>query len=1018
MNHLSEWQQSGVDEQLIHLNVTTLAGASPTEHLLYANALPRRNDGRVSDSILKHYEHVANGGWWCSGIDLLTGEEDLWGCFKPNTPRLNSEKGKVIKYEHPPKTPTGIFALRVPFHLWQRIATRYNLTVLPSQQDPEQPDLGFWQWLMNHPAVPLCITEGVKKAGALLTAGYAAIALPGVHNGCRTPRNETGKRTGKSHLIEPLQKLAAPNREIYIVFDQDSKPSTVQSVNLAIKRLAYLFQQRQCPVKVVSWNPQLGKGVDDLIAEQGSTYFEQAYEKALSYEIWQAQNLNGLTYVPSLTLQSRYLPDLTIPDQTPFVAIQSPKGTGKTRCLESIVKQAIARHQPVLVIGHRVRLVQELCQRFGLGYISDLKDNPIGQLQGYGLCIDSLHPQSQAQFNPDRWSDCLIIIDEVEQVLWHILNSDTCRSQRVSILKSLKTLLQNALGGGGQLYIADADLSDISLDYLLSLSGIPLTPYLIQNQWQPTEKEAWTVYHYDENDPRRLVKYLVQHIREGGKPFVCLSAQKLTSAWGTLNLEAYLQKQFPKTKILRLDAESLADPSHPAHNCLGQLDKILINYDVVLASPSIETGVSIDLKGHFTSVWCIAQGIQTVTSVCQALGRVRENIPRHLWVAGYGFNQVGNGSTSIPSLLTSGHRLTELNIRLLQQSDLENLEDLDTGFQAESLLCWAKMAVRINAAMLHYREAVLALLQAEGHALAIYPPTEPGKLPSDRSKPLKEEQDHQESLLAQQQLTDAIQTVREQNYQAECEAIAAATRLSLDDYQVLKKRLVKNPQERRALRKFEIQERYGLTVTPELVSLDDRDWYQKLRLHYFLTVGRPFLADRDTKIAKLLIEQGHGSLFLPDFNRSQLGAMVGTMEILGIKVLLANPQRELCPLDSDLQSLARIALQNRADIKTVLGIGIAQNASPITIVRRCLEQIGYSLTVLKTRKVNQKTVRIYQVLPPQDGREAVFQNWLERDRQLPGSSEGWFEDYWQRLQQSPHSPQIKTPYVQLSLTLE
>jgi hypothetical protein len=1013
MNHLFEWQQSGVDEQLIHLNVTTLAGTDPTEHLLYAPALPRRNDGRVSDSILKRYEHVADGGWWCSGIDLLTGEEDLWGCFKPNSPRLHSERGKVIKYEHPPKTPTGIFALRVPFHLWQRIANRFSLTVSPTDQDHEQPDFGFWQWLMNHPEIPLCITEGAKKAGALLTAGYAAIALPGVHNGYRTPRDESGKRIGKSHLIPPLQKLATPNREIYIAFDQDNKPSTVQAVHIAIKRLAYLFAQSQCRVKIVTWDPQLGKGVDDLIAEQGSSYFDQAYEKALSYEIWQAQSLNRLTYAPSLTLQNRYLPDLDIPEQTQFVAIQSPKGTGKTRCLENIVKQAIARHQPVLVIGHRVRLVQELCQRFGLGYISDLKENPVGQLRGYGLCIDSLHPQSQAQFNPQQWSDCLIIIDEVEQVLWHILNSDTCRSHRVSILKSLKLLLQNTLGGEGQLYVADADLSDIALDYLLSLSGISLTPYLIQNQWQPSEKEAWTVYHYDENDPRRLVKHLVQHIRAGGKPFVCLSAQKLTSAWGTQNLEAYLQKQFPETKILRLDAESLADPSHPAHGCLGQLDKILINYDVVLASPVMETGVSINLKDHFTSVWCIAQGVQTATTVCQALGRVRDNIPRHLWAAGYGFNQVGNGSTSIPSLLTSGHRLTELNIRLLQQCDLENLDDLDTGFQAESLLCWAKMAVRINAAMLHYRESVLALLRAEGHALTIYLPASKGK-----SSPEKQLKDNQESLLAQQQLTDAIQAVREENYQAECEAIAAATELPGSDYQVLKKRLVKSPQERRAMRKFEIQARYGLTVTTELVSLDDQGWYQKLRLHYFLTVGRSFLADRDTKIARLLIEQGHGSLFLPDFNRSQLGAAIGTMEVLGIKVLLANPQRELCPLDSDLQALANIAIQNRADIKNILGIGIAKNASPITIVRRCLEQIGYGLILLKTRKINRKTVRIYQLVSPQDGRELVFQRWLERDRQLPGSSEGWFEDNWPQFQQAPKATEMQTPYVQLSLALD
>ena len=38
----------------------------------------------------------------------------------------------------------------------------------------------------------------------------------------------------------------------------------------------------------------------------------------------------------------------------------------------------------------------------------------------------------------------------------------------------------------------------------------------------------------------------------------------------------------------------------------------------------------------------------------------------------------------MPHLLTSGHRLTNLNLRLLQQSDLECLDDLDTDLQAES----------------------------------------------------------------------------------------------------------------------------------------------------------------------------------------------------------------------------------------------------------------------------------------------------------------------------------------------
>ncbi|MGA1622106.1 MAG: plasmid replication protein, CyRepA1 family, partial [Synechocystis sp.] len=785
MNHLEEWRQSCVDEQLIRLNVTPLMGDAPAQHLLYAEALSRRNDGRLSDGLLQRYAHVANGGWWCSGIDVLSGETDLWGCFKPDRPRQNPDNRKVIKYEHPPKVQTGIFALRVPLHLWERIAEKAAVPLTEVNPDLDQPDLGFWQWLMTHPTVPLIITEGAKKAGALLTAGYAAIALPGVHNGYRTPRNEAGQRIGKSQLIPALAKLAQGQRQILIAFDQDHKPKTIQQVNLAIQRLGFLLSQhrchvqiliafdqdhkpktiqqvnlaiqrlgfllsqQRCHVQILQWDHRDGKGVDDLIAAQGSAHLDRLVEEALPLESWKAQRLNRLTYNQGQEVNARYLPPLTIPPSEKFVAVRSPKGTGKTEFLTQIVAQAQAEQRPVLVIGHRIRLVQELCRRFGLPYVGDLVNRETAHHRGYGLCVDSLHPHSQAHFNPDQWQDCLIIIDEVEQVLWHALNADTCRHHRVAILRSLKQLLQNSLGGEGQLYVADADLTDVSLDYLIALSGIPLQPYVIRNQWQPGETEAWPIYHFSENDPKHLVKHLLNHIREGGKPFVCLSAQKLSSAWGTRNLEAYLNKQFPSHKILRIDAESLADPSHPAHGSLTQLNQVLQNYDIVLTSPAVETGVSIDLKNHFTSVWGIAQGVQTATSVCQSLGRIRANVPRYLWVAGYGFNQVGNGATSIPKLLTSGHRLTELNIRLLQQSDLDNLDDWDTGFQAESLLCWAKMAVRVNASMLHYRESVLGLLQQEGHQLLGYPPPLPKPPIADPNFPI--------STVAPQPLREAIE---------------------------------------------------------------------------------------------------------------------------------------------------------------------------------------------------------------------------------------------------------------------
>ena len=973
MDCVREWRASCVDEELTRLNVVSLQGLSPAEYLLYSDAIPRRNDGRVSEGFLQRYAHLASGGWWCSGIDILTGDEAVWGCFKPDSPRQLGDRHKIIKYEHPPKTATSIFALKTPLHIWQKIAKRYEIEIEGSI-DRSLPDCGFWQWLCDCPQIPLYITEGAKKAGALLSAGYAAVGLPGMNNGYRTPKDESGKRIGKSHLIAALQKLATANREICFAFDRDTKPNTVKAVNAAIRKTGYLFQQRGCRVKVVTWDGRLGKGVDDLIANRGLDYFESVVQNAVSLETWQAHGARKLTYESQQAVNCRYLPQLEIPAEAKLIALKSAKGTGKTKFLETVVSQAQKKQQKVLVIGHRIQLVKALCLRFGLPYISEIGKGDLNDEFGYGLCIDSLHSHSQAKFNPDDWSDSIVIIDEIEQVLWHGLNSTTCKDRRVEILQCFKSLLQNVFGNRGRVYVADADLSDLALDYLVTLGGIAILPYVISNQWQSDRDTVWEIYNYLGKTPKRLVKNLETHIREGGKPLVCLSAQKLSSKWGTQTLEAYFRAQFPELKILRLDSESLADPHHPAYNCIANLDRVLPEYDLVLASPCLETGVSIELKNHFTSVWAIAQGVQSENAVRQTLARLRSNVTRHLWCASYSFQKIGNGSTSIPALMTSGHRLTQLNIRLLQQSDLACWDDIDTGFQAESLLCWAKMAVRYNASTIDYRGTILAALKEEGHTI----------LDSKQLKTLAVAPQERKAPC----LVEVINGIVCENYDLNCQAIANSSLLTELQYQTLKKRLVKTITERHSIRKYELQQRYNLTVTSALVALDDAGWYQKIRLHYFLTVGRSFLADRDTKVAQKLIERGNGSLFLPDFNRSQLGAIVGIMELIGIPILLADFNRELRNTDSDLQVIAELALNHRQEIKTAIGIGLAKNSSPIMVVRRFLEKINCKLNYLRSESLNRekKRVRVYQIKIPQDDRQQVFKNWLERDYSRPGSS--------------------------------
>ncbi len=950
LRHWQEWLDSAVDPDIIRLNVLSLQGMSPYEYLCYSDKLPRTNTGRLATWVLRRYTHAERGGWWCSGLDPLNNWQPMmWGCFKPDYP-IRDKEGKLIKYEHPLKAETRAFFLRVPRHIWLMVATRNNKPMpdnITVTFDGEA--LGFWQWVLEN-NIPITITEGAKKAGALLSAGYAAIALPGIDSGYRTPKDSAGNKIGNSYLLPDLKHFATIGRSVYICFDHDHKRKTVRSVNRAISKTGSLLTSLGSNVWVITWQ-QPEKGVDDFLFVHGEMVFEQVADNAASLEVWSGKSYHQLTYPADVIVNRRYLGQVSIPDSAQLVAIKSPKGTGKTYSLESVVHDALADGQWVLVIGHRVQLVEALCHRFGIPYITEVRSSETGAVLGLGLCTDSLHPESQARFNAQNWHNGVVIIDECEQVIWHALNSKTCQRSRVPILRELKTLLCNVLQGSGRVFLADADLSDLSIDFVRSLSGYCVEPWVVVNEWLPGPDECWNVHNYRGKNPSGLVAALKKHIAGGGRPFVVCSAQKAKSKWGTRTLESLLEKEFPDLKIIRIDSETIADPSHPAYGCIGNLNEILQQYDIVLASPSIETGVSLDLKGHFTSVWAIFLGVQAESSARQALARLREPVDRHIWAASHGIGQIGNGSTSAKSLLASQHKLAKANIRLLLDSVLD---DIELDFQPESLKTWAKMAARVNMGMVHYRQSILEGLKAEGHRII-----ELGEVVSDAVK-------------------KAVTDTRDENQLQEATAIEAEADVNEHEFELLQEQKAKTKSERYRERKHLLQLRYGVPVDAALVLKDDSGWHAQIRLHYYLTVGREFLQMRDSKRLREQTEKGFGAVWKPDFNRGQMSAAVACMENLGVLKLLTE-NGEIRASDDVIQRMAMIAKANRWDIKTALSITISDKDTPIVIAQKLLGKMGLKLTYLRREGSDGARQRVYGYTAPMDGRDYVFKAWIARD---------------------------------------
>ncbi len=895
---------------------------------------------------------------------ILNDDSSVWQ-VKLGSPRFDSKKSKHRKYERVVGSSSRAWVPQdLPLALWRRIASRYGVTL--SELDTE---LGFRCWLCHHPQVPLILCEGAKKAACLLSLGYAAVALPGVWNGYRS-KDALGNQVAPT-LIPDLEELATAaksagesyspasfaGRQVYICFDHDLKPSTLENVNLATKKLGKLLTQAGCQVRVIQL-PGPQKGVDDYVVAQGADAFADLYNSAVELDLWSSRKLWELTYKPSLTLNQRYLGDVPFP-QSGFAFVKSPKGTGKTKALQSLIQEATRSGRRVLVVTHRIQLGRAICADIGIDWIEERRTSVTQGLLGFGLCIDSLHPESQARFNPQEWHNAILIFDELEQIIWHLLNSVTCSEKRVLILEQLKELIQTVHSTGGLIIGQDADLSDVSVKYLLGLVEAPVDPWVVVNNWKP--QLGWRVHFYDTPDPTPLVAQLEVVLEQGGRAFVCLDSQKAKSRWGSVNLERYLQQQYPNLRILRIDSESVADPSHPAYGVVERLDDVALGYELVIASPTIGTGVDHTLRGHYSAVFGIFQGTTADSEARQHLARVRDPVPRYIWARSFGASKIGNGSCNYSALARSTTKNIQINLKLLREVDF----DLDAAHDPISLRSWAKMAARVNASLWTFREELQRGLVVEGHRVEVIEPEDAVSIASIKHQMDKIRQAHQE---------------------AEAQQVAQAPTITELEYQSLKDKRSKTLEERCTERKHSLSQRYGIEVTPELKLKDDEGWYPQLRLHYYLLHDIELVNARDHQELAGHLERGNQKLALQDVKF--LGAQVQALRSLGVPELL-NPHQQLRGSDSLIEHLAGLAVQHSADLKTVLNLTFNEHMTPIQIVQMLLSKLGLKLKCIKQERLPGGTrQRVYQYVPPDDAREEVFSAWQERDLEVQEQAAG------------------------------
>jgi hypothetical protein len=487
--------------------------------------------------------------------------------------------------------------------------------------------------------------------------------------------------------------------------------------------------------------------------------------------------------VNTLEFNKQYIP-LDIPLHTGVTCMRSPKGSGKTAWLSHIVSQCKSEAKKVLLIGHRRSLIRGIALRLGLtSYLDQEEDGHyVEPTDHYAVCVDSVGKR----LKPDIHKYDVVIIDESEQVFTH-LTSETIQKKRRIIYEKMFFYLRYA----ESVILADADLDIITVSTVSNMVKLGTSYNFYLNTYKECGKqiEIYTSHDF-------LMMDLFGNIANGGHFYVATNAKNQADIIFSL-----IKDEFPSIKALLVTSDTTSH--HEVQTFLDDVTGEILNYDVIVASPTMGTGIDITFLNNEEKIKGVygffKTNINSHFDIDQQLSRVRHPAFIKVWISPISYNQEEN----IEKIKAEMKNSEKVNDAMLAY-DCHGVEKIDHRYL--DLYCVTTSVGRGSKNQI-FRN-LLNLREYNGWAVNY---VHAGKA----------------DLTLMQEMTNRK---KEQINEETTNATVNANVISDDDYQKLAERSKNafvSAADKYSMRRYEIESFYKIPITAEIIELDNGGKYRE-----------------------------------------------------------------------------------------------------------------------------------------------------------------------------------------------